>query len=913
MPYINAKGKELTIFVTSTKGFFQKNSAVAETINGSDGNDELGGGPGDVLVGGKGDDSYSPFAYGQKIVEQPGGGNDLVVSYDKFVLPENVENLLLNGDAAWYGGGNAAENVIMASASIKSTMKMSMDGGAGDDILIGGGGKDTFMVHAGNGSDVIYRFDAAADKVALFEYGISSFAQVQSMARQAGADTVLQLSSNETLTLRDTKLSSLKASNFNLQLDTSSMRGTFSDEFNSISLNTGTAATKGNTWKTSYFWNPPTWLGSRYINSETQIYSDVDFKGTGTAALGVNPFSVKDGVLTITAAPVTDAVKPFVGNQTYTSGLITTDGSFSQQYGYFEIRAQLPAGQGLWPAFWLLPTDYSWPPEIDIFEQLGKDPNTIYMTSHSTDKGNDQGKFYLDTSVMHTYGMNWTKDNLVWYIDGTEVFRTATPDSMRKEMYILMNLAVGDGWAGAPNASTGVGQYKIDYVHAFQNADTVSKTVNGVKTKVTPLDPSTTPPVSANPAPSVPASSVPAGTTPAVTAPAPTPAPTPVSSTPLTINGTSKADNLISKGGDGTILNGGDGDDRLEAHGAANVLNGGNGNDTYVIDNSTQIIVEASANGGWDQVSSSVSYTMSANLEAMFLTGKADINGTGNDQANAIAGNAGRNVLIGNGGDDNLDGGAGADRMEGGTGNDSYVVDNLGDVVVELAGQGWDLVKSSVSYTLSANVEALYIQGSGNLTGPGNDFDNVLVGNSGNNVLVGGAGNDSLDGGVGADRLEGGSGNDSYVVDHSGDVVIELVNQGWDNVDAFISYSLGANVESLNLKGSGKINATGNELDNYLAGNSGNNLITGGKGVDTMNGGGGSDTFVFSRGDGKDRIGDFSSANDTIKLVGVDASSLKIVQSGKDALISYGNAGDTITLVGVSATDPLLKSHILFG
>ena len=130
-------------------------------------------------------------------------------------------------------------------------------------------------------------------------------------------------------------------------------------------------------------------------------------------------------------------------------------------------------------------------------------------------------------------------------------------------------------------------------------------------------------------------------------------------------------------------------------------------------------------------------------VENLTLTGTAALSGTGNELDNVIIGNSGANVLTGLGGDDTLNGGAGADQMFGGTGNDTYVVDNVGDVVDETGGDGTDTVLSSISFSLAdavhamGSIENLTLTGTGAINGTGNALDNVLTGNSGNNVLVG--------------------------------------------------------------------------------------------------------------------------------------------------------------------------------
>ncbi|WP_280960079.1 calcium-binding protein [Enterovirga rhinocerotis] len=216
-----------------------------------------------------------------------------------------------------------------------------------------------------------------------------------------------------------------------------------------------------------------------------------------------------------------------------------------------------------------------------------------------------------------------------------------------------------------------------------------------------------------------------------------------------------------------------------------------------------------------------------------------------------LVGDGAANLLEGGAGDDRLDGGLGADTMRGGTGNDIFFVDNVGDVVVELAGEGIDQVRTTLDgYVLGDNVENLFLMGSADLSGTGNELDNILMGNSGANTLSGGAGDDRLDGRGGADILIGGTGNDTYYIDDLGDSIIEVAGEGYDT--AFLSvdgYVLAddVSVERLILR-DGVTTATGNNLDNVLQGNGGDNVLFGGGGRDTLRGGAGNDTLIGGAG-----------------------------------------------------------------
>ena len=228
----------------------------------------------------------------------------------------------------------------------------------------------------------------------------------------------------------------------------------------------------------------------------------------------------------------------------------------------------------------------------------------------------------------------------------------------------------------------------------------------------------------------------------------------------------------------GNVIYGNTGNNLLDGGAGVDLMVGGAGDDIYFVDDTSNSAFEVAGQGN-DAVFASAHYGLAADVETLILQGSADLQGYGSNQVNTLYGNTGNNLL---------NGAAGADTMYGGLGNDTYFVDNAMDAVVENLGEGTDAVFASVNYTLTANVEALVLNGPGNLTGTGNALANSLFGNAADNAL---------DGGAGVDVLQGNAGNDTFVFNMgqgNGDTVVDFAGNGAAAGDSlqFVGYGVGA-------------------------------------------------------------------------------------------------------------------------
>ena len=405
-------------------------------------------------------------------------------------------------------------------------------------------------------------------------------------------------------------------------------------------------------------------------------------------------------------------------------------------------------------------------------------------------------------------------------------------------------------------------------------------------------------------------------------------------------------------------------------------LYGGAGNDTYRVSPGSSAAIVELAGEGTDivQLMRGADYTLGANLERLVIGTYAgsdtsaatltlnalDNSFTGHGNAETVyglAGNdrlygkAGDDELLGGGGNDLLDGGAGhdiltggtgndvlvgrsgSDEMTGGAGNDIYYVDDDGDVVTELAGQGSDTVRVLITgYELDENTETgILLKTDGGSLG-GNDLDNLLIGNAGNDGLYGGFGNDVLKGGGGTDVLVGGAGDDTYYVDRPGGIAADaLVEQADAGVDTVVYspgiYTMADNVEIAIVVGGPLFNSgaeiAGNSSDNditgskrrdFLYGNGGDDVIAGGADDDVVSGGDGDD--VLDGGAGYDGI--FAGAGTDVLTGGADGDAFVFTdtydslppQFGEaDLITDFGNGGDIIDLRGIDADNTVTEDQ----
>ncbi len=888
----------------------------SNVLRGGDGNDVVeSAGVGDQLFGGMGDDGYHLRSGSQVVVEEANAGTDTIYLTPAgpltFSTPENVENVRIEDDVFLDPAaqvnivGNALDNVLSGSHRL--------DGQAGNDTLIGlgdntfvfgrGYGQDTVQTGTqwyantgldqvefladitpsdfrveNHGSDLVLKVNGTIDQLTVASYFISPSTTVDQFVFADG--TVWSLADIES---RMIFVGSDGNDTFLGTLGDDTIRGLGgNDQIRASAGNDILDGGAGNDFLEGGAGNDTYVFGLGYggdLIDEQGDASDIDtlqLEGInpGDITLRATPDFGSDAILTIngTTDQVTlggffafdslrvdriqfsdGTVWDYSAMLAHTEG-VTMEGTEDQDFLYGNVTNDLLSGLGgddilnggagddtLLGGSGADQLTGSTGHDFldggtDVDVMIGGSGNDVYVTDNVSDVVTEQAGQGTDTvqsSITYTLGANL--ENLT--LTGTAAIN-GTGNTLNNTLTGNTAANVLTGGTGNDTYIVGVGDTVVE--QASSGTDTVQSAISW--TLGSNVENLTLTGISA-------------------------------------INGTGNTLN--------NSLTGNTGNNTLDGGAGTDAMSGGAGDDTYIVDNTADTVTE-NANAGTDTVQSAVTYTLSANVENLTLTGTTAINGTGNTLNNVLTGNSAANVL---------NGGAGVDTMAGGAGNDTYVVDNVGDVITENAGGGTDLVQSAVTYALGAEVENLTLTGALAINGTGNSLNNSLTGNTGNNLL---------DGGAGADAMTGGTGNDTYIVDNAGDTVTEAASAGTDTVQSNITYTLGTNVENLTLTSTAAINGTGNTLNNTLFGNSAANTLSGGTGADTMVGGAGNDTYVV------DNVGDTVTENanegvDTVQssltyTLGGNVENLTL--TGTTAINGTGNALDNV-LTGNSAVNVL--------
>jgi Ca2+-binding RTX toxin-like protein len=354
------------------------------------------------------------------------------------------------------------------------------------------------------------------------------------------------------------------------------------------------------------------------------------------------------------------------------------------------------------------------------------------------------------------------------------------------------------------------------------------------------------------------------------------------------------------------IVHGDAGRDTLAGGDGRDTLIGGADNDIYLVDSTTDKIVE-DKDGGYDTINSSVSFDLRKleNVENLTLRGTANLNGTGNDERNRLHGNAGKNLLLGNGGDDQINGDAGNDTIDGGAGIDTFDLSTAtGPVMMQIVQSGSntviDLHHVGLGVDTYRNMEGI-IGSDYNDTLLGSAFSDELRGGDGDDLIQGNDGADTMEGNGGSDTLIGGEGNDVYVVSDTTDTIVEVTGGGYDTVNSSVSFDLltAKFVENLTLRGDENIDGAGSNSRNRITGNEGNNVLDGRDGDDSIWGNDGNDTLIG--GNGNDTMEGGRGHDELDMDAGKDTAVYSSALDGGDLLCGFSTDGASQDRVNLDA------------
>jgi Ca2+-binding RTX toxin-like protein len=863
--YITAKGLELTLSGSASN--WVANSSAKETQLGSSKNDVFHGSGGDTLIGGAGDDTYYLWDNTSVVVEKAGEGVDTVDArfWGPVTLAANVENLLLNSPGSTAGTGNALNNIIVAG-----TVGATLNGLAGDDVLVGGAGADLFKVSAGNGSDAIMNFKPGSDVIQLGGYGVSTFAQLQAVATQSGADVKLGFANGETLVIRDVALSSLTAYDFGLKADPAAIPAGYSQL-----TGPGAAWTAHGWYVLNNVWNPGDLVyNTDYAIDSAYSVSDMTAKTTFNWSFPV----VTEPYPTIRAYPeVIFGPAPMSGGHKASDigGVFPVQVStLSQLTADYDVSYKgNTSGFNVSFDIWLTDTPNGGADTITSEVMVwvhkgGFDPTGEVVGTYSNDSVT--GKIYASKAGDWTYtAVVLDADTPKGQIDIASILKTLEGLKLVSSADYVASVELG------AEVVSGAGSLTINNL----DLDVRAHNTDG-STKVMHVEGS--------------------GTTTTTVLASPDPVATPEKALDLS------------------------GDDTFTYDRAVAAISGGAGHDTLILKAAATVNLGDAVNqvaGGTAVVTGFEDVDASAASGAVVLTGSAADNRLiGGAYADLLTGGGGADILSGGAGADSLDGGTGSDQQRGEAGDDRIVYDAADTVIDGGAGRDTLILNTAATVNLgnfstsqisggsayvagfedvdaSAAAGAVVLNGSQfNNTLTGGAFADTLMGGAGFDILKGGLGNDVLDGGADADQLRGEAGDDRIVYDAADTVidggagrdtlvlkaaaVVHLENFSSSQVTGGSAYVLGfEDVDATNAAGG--VTVIGSQF---------NNTLTGGALADTLRGGAGFD--VLKGGLGNDFLDGGADADQLRGEAGDD----RIVYDAADTVIDGGAGRDTLVL-----------------
>lgn len=886
-------------------------TASNNTLSGGDGNDSLDGRGGvDSLVGGNGNDSYTVYSTQDSIVEAANAGNDTVLASSTYTLASNLENLTLTGTGNADGTGNSADNRLTGNTANNRLTGLdgndTLDGGAGTDTLIGGVGNDTYVVDsaldvvtelAGQGTDTVqssvsYTLAVDLENLTLTGSGaingtgnavanaLTGNGAANTLDGGAGADTMRGGAGDDTYIVDNATDAITEIASEGIDEVRSNIAWTLGTNIENLTLlGSAAIAGTGNALANRL-------LGNSAANTLTGNDGDDWLDGgagtdslVGGAGNDTYVLDVSGDTITETNSGGADTV---LAGFTYTLGNtlenLTLTGT-SAINGTGNGSDNILIGNGAANTLTGAAGNDTLDGGAGADRLVGGSGNDMYVVDATADvvvENTNDGTDTVRAFVDHTLSANTENLTLLGTaVNGTgnALANILTGNAANNVLTALAGNDTLDGGAGNDMLVGGTGNdtYVVDSTSdvvtelAAEGTDAVQSTADftlGANVENLTL----------------------------------------LGSAPRTGTGNDLANTIVAASGGGQLfglggndtLTGGAGNDRLDGGTGNDTMSGGAGNDVFVIDSASDVASE-SADGGVDEIITTVSYVLGSVFENLTLSGSASINATGNASSNYIFGNSGNNVI---------DGGGGRDYMTGGAGDDVYYVDSLGvglgphydDMVYESSGGGIDTAHVSDAsvpggaYWLPDNVERgildVRVDGIGLV---GNALANTLTGGTGDDNLTdvwydvwqneyGFNSDDVLDGGSGRDRMEGYLGNDTYYVDNAGDIVIERPSHvGFDTVVASVSWAasasdpnyasgidriVAAGTQAVNLTGdAGASELIGNAAANVLTGLLGTDTLDGGAGSDRLVGGGGADTYRYNQGGGLDTIVDTADGN----------------------------------------------------